>query len=259
MKKILTALIVIALLTATFALVSCQNKEHVHSFTETVVKPTCSLEGYTEYTCSCGYVYRDTVTEPDGKTHTFGAYVTTKEATCSEKGSKYRECTSCGKQETVTIKVLNHTYGPDVVTLAPTCTEKGTKTNECTVCGNVKSTAINATGHTWLDWVDDKEANCDGEFGYRHRVCETCGLEEGEIVLPHVADEDIAPVVTAPTCCTVGYTTYVCDLCGEEYDRDFKKATGKHSFGEWEDHPEFSNLQVRYCKDCEYYETKEKK
>ena len=39
---------------------------HVHSFTSKVVPPTCTEKGYTEYTCSCGYSYKDNWTEPLG-------------------------------------------------------------------------------------------------------------------------------------------------------------------------------------------------
>lgn len=34
--------------------------EHVHSYTDKVVAPTCTKDGYTEHTCTCGYSYRDT-------------------------------------------------------------------------------------------------------------------------------------------------------------------------------------------------------
>lgn len=38
--------------------------DHVHSYNATVVPPTCTEQGYTEHTCSCGESYRDTYSEP---------------------------------------------------------------------------------------------------------------------------------------------------------------------------------------------------
>ena len=96
MKKILTALVVVALVIATMVLVSCSN-EHVHDFKQTVVKPTCTLEGYTEYVCNgCDYSYRDAIVAADGKTHTYGKAYTFKEATCTATGISRKECLACG-------------------------------------------------------------------------------------------------------------------------------------------------------------------
>ena len=262
MKKILTVLIVMALLVAAFTLVSCEKEEevgHVHSFKATVVKPTCSLEGYTEYVCSgCDYVYRDSVVPANGKNHTFKEF-TEKPATCTEKGVKVKECTGCGERIESAIAVKKHTYDEAnaVVVLAPTCTETGIKENQCINCDNVKKDTLKALGHSYGDWIVDYAPQCDGQYGYQHHICEACGHEEGEEILPHVSST--AGTKTAPTCCEVGYTTYVCDLCGEIYDRDFVKATGKHNFGDWYAVEGYANLQRRDCKYCEYYEVKETK
>ena len=259
MKKILTALIVVALLTLALVLVSCNDEGHVHDFTQTVVKPTCSLEGYTEYTCSgCDYVYRDSVLPKDAKNHSYKEYVV-KSATCTETGLKCKECTACGDKVETKINKLSHSHNKDndYVFLAPTCTEKGIMKNKCVNCDFEKSTEISPKGHTWFDWVVVAPATCDGIHGYRYHICADCGYEEGEEILPHVSADK--GVVTDPTCCEVGYTTFVCDECGVAYIRNIVKPTGKHTFGSWQDHEEFENLQVRYCNNCEYYETTEKK
>ena len=58
MRKIIIAILVVTLLLAAMALSSCQ--DHVHSFEDKVVKPTCVTKGYTEHTCSkCGDTYND--------------------------------------------------------------------------------------------------------------------------------------------------------------------------------------------------------
>ncbi len=94
-----------------------------HVYVPTVTKPTCTEQGYTTYTCSvCGDSYIADYTKPtdhsfssqwsaddenhwhacvngdaiaDKEAHNF-AWVTDKEATASEKGSKHEECTVCG-------------------------------------------------------------------------------------------------------------------------------------------------------------------
>jgi hypothetical protein len=257
MKKILTALVVVALIIATIVLVSC-SQEHVHDFTKTVVKPTCSLEGYTEYVCnSCDYSYRDSIVAADGQTHTYGSAYTYKEATCTATGVSRRECQECGYVKDTSIKKTNHTYLAETeeILVEATCTEKGKKQNACSVCGNVKTEDIKALGHDWTDWVTDKAASCaTEEHGHEYRDCLRCELHEEREVLPHTATDK--GQVTKPTCVTVGYTTYTCADCGVEYVRDYKKPTGKHNFTSWEPVEGSENLNKRVCKDCGYFEVK---
>lgn len=68
------------------------------------------------------------------KEHKFGSWTTTKEASCSEAGSKTRTCSICGNKETQTIAATGHKYTEKVVD--PTTTEKGYTLHTCTVCGN---------------------------------------------------------------------------------------------------------------------------
>ena len=41
-------------------------KEHVHNYISTIINPTCTSQGYTEYTCGCKNTYRDNYTDPTG-------------------------------------------------------------------------------------------------------------------------------------------------------------------------------------------------
>ena len=68
MKKPIVTLSI--LLIGLFLLVSCSNSgagtknektAHTHSYTEQVVAPTCTSEGYTLFACSCGDSYKDNV------------------------------------------------------------------------------------------------------------------------------------------------------------------------------------------------------
>ena len=53
---------------------------HTHSYIAAVTAPTCTSAGYTTYTCSCGYSYKDNWTDALGHSYTNG--------TCVRCGSK---------------------------------------------------------------------------------------------------------------------------------------------------------------------------
>ena len=77
---------------------------HTHSYKSTVTAPTCTAKGYTTYQCSCGDSYRDNYTEALG--HSYGDWVTTREATTEEEGQQTRTCSRCGATETRSIEKL---------------------------------------------------------------------------------------------------------------------------------------------------------
>ena len=75
--------------------------------------------------------------------HKFGDWTTTREATCTEAGSKERECTRCYEIETEVIPALGHTWAKDyTVDKEPTMTEAGSESIHCTVCGAIDETSI---------------------------------------------------------------------------------------------------------------------
>ena len=95
---------------------------HAETYEEGAVGATCTTEGKTaDIICSnC----KKTVTqgsEIEKLEHTYGEWVIDKEATCKEKGSKYKEC-SCGDKKTEELPVITHNY------------ENG----KCKVCGDIE-------------------------------------------------------------------------------------------------------------------------
>ena len=71
---------------------------HVHSYTETIVAPTCETGGYSVHACFCGDSYTDNTTDPLGHAweQTGHADATTgaegwTEYTCSHCGASYRD------------------------------------------------------------------------------------------------------------------------------------------------------------------------
>ncbi len=69
---------------------------HKHSYKTTVVKPTCTEDGYTLHTCSCGDSYTDNEVPATG--HEFGPYSpirAIKKSTYTEPGIHERVCMHC--------------------------------------------------------------------------------------------------------------------------------------------------------------------
>ena len=78
-----------------FALASC-GENHTHEYASVVTDPTCTADGYTTYTCSCGDTYTaDTVTALG---HSHEAVVT--DPTCTEDGYTTYSCSACGDSYT---------------------------------------------------------------------------------------------------------------------------------------------------------------
>ena len=59
-------------------------------FVKTVVNPTCENEGYTEYSCICGYSYKTDYTSPSGHQY---VYIS------NNNGTHHRVCIECGIQQ----------------------------------------------------------------------------------------------------------------------------------------------------------------
>ena len=59
---------------------------HTHSYTEKVIAPTCTADGYTLHECSCGKSYKDKTVSKKG--HNFGDWTVTRQATTSAETEK---------------------------------------------------------------------------------------------------------------------------------------------------------------------------
>ena len=132
---------------------------HTHSMVKTeAASATCTEDGNIEYyTCSkCGKLYSD------------------------EAGNN--EIT---KAETVD-KAAGHKYSDWETVKDPTCTDAGTKTRECEVCGAEETAEIAATGHNWKDEYTVDKAATYAAAGTESIHCMTCDeVKEGtETAIP---------------------------------------------------------------------------
>ena len=147
--------------------------------------------------------------------HTFGTWTTTKNATCTQVGTKSRKCTVCGKTETQTIAKTGHKSVTDKA-ISATCTTDGkTEGSHCSVCGAVikAQEIIKATGHKFGNWTTTKSATCT-ESGTQIRKCETCGATESKSLSAKGHTEVVDKAIPA-TCTTDGKTEGShCSVCG---------------------------------------------
>lgn len=162
------------------------------------------------------------------------SYVTivTKEATCTEKGTKVVKCETCGEVfKTEAIAPKGHHWNNKVVTKEPTCTEEGTAEYTCDACGEKKTESIAALGHDVIETVIT-EPTC-AEAGSKELTCSRCDYKE-IVEIPatgeHTWDEGV--VTTEPTCGAEGEKTYTCTVCGEQKTEAIAKL--EHAYGEWE-------------------------
>ena len=134
--------------------------------------------------------------------HEWGEYTAIKDATCTEKGIKERQCAKCGETEKEEIAALGHTEVVDEA-IEPTCTEAGkTEGKHCSVCHEVlvAQEEIAALGHTEV--VDEEVApTCAATGRTAGKHCSVCG----EII---VAQEEIAALGHT-------YVNEICTRCGE--------------------------------------------
>ena len=131
---------------------------HNHSYTAVVTAPTCTEQGYTTHTCSCGDSYVDSYINALG--HDFSNNAEYCRRCCTTKNPNY------------VAPVHTHSYGEWAVTKAATCTQAGVKTAYCS-CGEQKTEAIPALGHNASRKAVVKPTGT--KLGYTDYKCSNCG------------------------------------------------------------------------------------
>lgn len=117
----------------------------------------------------------------------------------------------------------------------------------------VMSVAVSAEEcvHEYGKWIISQDETC-AEPGIKYRKCELCDAVETGLVpaLGHIFGEE---KVIAPTCASEGYTSSVCENCGEE-KRENIVAKLPHTYGEWAVEKEATctedGLKVKTCSAC---------
>ena len=236
----------------------CQNgcgiaEEHVHSYSSEVIAPTCTDNGYTKHSCSCGHSYEDTVTQATG-VHTDE----NADMACDSCGTVYEHAvienvTVAELKAVATSLEMKQAY---TVTGAVSSWKDGG--SDATKYGNFNLS--DGTGEILVYGATATESalvwdQTNGKYTYSNKqdfltnaatkdikIADTVTLKVVRTnyngtaqlnaivlsVVPHEHTYD-SGVETAPTCTANGYTTYTCSGCAHTYTDDEVPATG-HSY-----------------------------
>lgn len=228
-----------------------------HDYRPVTTDATCTEDGYVTHTCTrCKTFYKEEGAEKLGHIEVIDAEAV--DATCMEAGStESSHCERCGEilSEAEPVEALGHDY--ESVVSEPTCEEAGYTTHTCTRCEDVYTdNEIEALGHEYGQW-ELIEIPTEEKDGLERRDCVSCDAYETQIVeyVPH----SYVTEVIDPTCTSQGYTVYTCTECGFSYEDDYTEMID-HDYDEWfveiEPTHNTEGVERRNCKHCEAYETK---
>lgn len=199
--------------------------DHIAAFTDTVVAPTCTEQGYTHHVCTvkgCTYAPVDD-TYVAATDHTW-VKTQTNPPTCTEKGTQFYKCSACGATRTEKIAALGHDLSRCDLKPAATCTQPGRAVGTCARCGVQINEVIPAKGHDY-SYAETSVAPTCTEPGHYKGTCPTCGKDYDDVVsaLGHDWGEWVTSI--EPTVSTVGYRYHVCnrDGCGYREGEDIPK------------------------------------
>ena len=196
-----------------------QKKEH--SYVSSIVDPACENEGYTEHACSCGYSYRDSITDALG--HDMGDWTLVTEPTCASEGTETRSCSRCSHSESREIEKKDHSYVSN--TVEPDCENEGYTEHVCHCGDSYRDSITDALGHDLSDWTLVTAPTCDTE-GEQMRICSRCSHTKSEKI--DKKGHSYVSNTVEPDCENEGYTEHVCH-CGDSYRDDITDALG-HSY-----------------------------
>lgn len=153
--------------------VSTEDEKHVHSYVPTVIHPTCTKGGYTEYVCStCGSAYKDDLLDPLGHDY---VWTVTSKPTLSKAGTLRVVCSRCKTAATVSLPALNRTDYTYSVEKPATCTAAGigryTWKNTTYTAVSI-DVPIAKTPHSYVDTVTPPSCTTQG---YISHICAICG------------------------------------------------------------------------------------
>ncbi len=167
---------------------------------QNTVDVTCTSDGYTYYTCACGYAEERDIVRSYGHDiiSTTYNYDVNGDGIFNELDVKYEKtskCRNCGEFESGTGNIGNSNY-------CPSC-------QKYTLLGK---TVVNATCRS-TDYVIYRCSNpeCDPEFSIYGKEILDCKYED-EVKLSNCTDE--------------GYTLHTCVMCEDSYKDNYIPATG---------------------------------
>lgn len=185
---------------------------HTHNYTliaPVTVEPTCTANGYIEYTCMYGDIFREVI---PALGHSVGIDAVVIAPTCTERGYTQSICTLCGVTgKTDYTDALGHDYTGPEVTVGATCTQEGYSGASCTRCDAInKGQMLEVLGHNVVV-IQLRDATCT-EQGVSKvgTMCDRCqemfiqptytpalghNYEEGVCTVCQAKDPDYVPPI----------------------------------------------------------------
>ncbi len=169
----------------------------------------------------------------------------------------------------------NHAYGKWTTVEEASCTQDGSRRRECGACGDVQTGTLNKFGHA-MEFIAAEEATCEAAGNIAHYHCGRCGLnfqdEAGGTAIEDVTvaklDHDMTHhAYKAATCTTEGNIEYwSCSICGKNYSDEQGAAVAEETVIAPINHAnkahyqeveasctQDGNIEYYYCPDCEKY------
>lgn len=171
-----------------------------HRYYTHKVNPTCKSVGYNEHTCEeCGDNYITDITPIIS--HAYKK--TTTSPTCTEKGYTTYTCTMCNESHVSDYtEPTGHKWDSGRSVTSSTCVSEGVTEYACENCSEKMIEAQSATGHN-----HGEAASCT-----EPQICLDCNA-----ILEQAHGHSYTENVTAPTCTSLGFTTYTCETCDHQY------------------------------------------
>ena len=195
---------------------------HAHSYVESTVAPTCTTDGYTLYSCSCGDSYQEGSVPATGHNYT----VSMAAPTCTEDGGTIHTCT-CGDTYTSnTVSATGHKWDNWNTVQEPTTTTEGKAERKCSVCNETETKKLDKLIENHTHAYTEKvtvEATCTQE-GVKTFTC-SCGGSYTEKIAKKAHNYSKQSTVD-PTCTNDGYSIYQCKGCSDTDKRDIQDALG---------------------------------
>ena len=173
-KHLMLGLAIFCCLFTTFSFTACK-EEHIHAYTGTITSPTCTEQGFTTHSCTCGDSYIDSYISALG--HDFTNYISNDDMTCTKDGTKTAQCNRANCTALDTKKddeaKASHNWDTGKTTEDETCVNEGNILYTCLTCGDFYNEKIKATGkHSYNESIIT-EATCDTQ-GVKKYECSQC-------------------------------------------------------------------------------------
>ena len=195
-----------------------ERKPHTHKYSVETVAPTCIVDGYNTEICPCGDIKSIDIIKATG--HSFGEWIIETEASSTNDGLKYRECSVCLEKEEEIIPGGSHKHNYKITIIESTCKEYGYTLYECDCGYSYQTIHTSLKEHSYGEWVV-MENPTDTENGLQQRVCSACGYVNEEIIPSNNHEHSYSDWSLFESNAVGGVKVKTCSGCGGSIYEDF--------------------------------------